>query len=283
MKVIEQVAVWGQHAGQWSRVGPPLKPADEDTALTLSMLQPLFAENPDQCRIAVLGVTPELVQMPWPAQVQLDAFDHSADMIARVWRAHPAVRSQVHEADWRALPLEAGSLDGAVGDGCLNTLPTLDQYSRVLQELHRVLAAHGKMVLRCFIRPDKAETVPAIVDAVMAGQVGSFHALKWRLAMALADVGGGPVAVADIHQAFDTSFPSRAALSDKTGWPLEQIDTIDAYQGSPTHYTFPTLDQLRKQCQPWFDVMQIAHGNYELADRCPTLAFARKASGERGE
>jgi hypothetical protein len=37
---------------------------------------------------------------------------------------------------------------------------------------------------------------------------------------------------------FEEGFPSRSALSEATGWPQEQIDTIDAYQCSPTRLSF---------------------------------------------
>lgn len=283
MKLIDQAAVWGKHSGQWSRVGPSLKPSPEDGVLTLTALQSVFDDANDACRIALLGVTPELVQLAWPETVSLEAFDHSADMIARVWQPHPNIFSQVREADWRALPLDEGTLHAAVGDGSLNVLPDLEHYPAVLRELHRVLAAQGSIVIRCFIRPDKAEALPDVVRAVLSGEVGSFHAMKWRLAMALTQELGASVAVGDIHNVFEASFPSRSELSEVTGWPREQIDTIDAYKGSPTQYTFPTLSALREQCAPWFDVVEVAYGTYELADRCPTLTLMRKAVGGRSE
>lgn len=251
--------------------------------LMLSALQTVFDATDGPCKIALLGVTPELVQLPWPQKVVLDAFDHSADMIARVWRPHPTVDSSVHKADWRALPLEAETLNAVVGDGSLNVLPELGQYPAVLKELHRVLVAQGHVVIRCFIRPDVVEPVPAIVAAALAGQVGSFHGLKWRLAMALAGLSGACVAVSDIHAVFEASFSSRFALSEATGWPQEQIDTIDAYRGSPTRYTFPTLDQMREQCERWFDVVKVAYGSYESADRYPTLTLVRKNARGSGE
>jgi SAM-dependent methyltransferase len=283
MQFNEQAAVWGKHSGQWSRVGPPLKPSPEDGALTLSLLQSAIDEAPGPCNIAVLGVTPELIQLAWPEKVRLEAFDHSAEMIAQVWKPHPAIHSQVRQADWRTLPLDTGTLHSVVGDGSFNVLPELEQYPSVFRELHRVLAAEGRMVIRCFIRPDLAEDVADVVDAVFDGQVGSFHALKWRLAMALTDAFSASVAVADIYEVFEANFPSRPQLSEATGWPKEQIDTIDAYRGLPTRYTFPTLSMMREQCQPWFDVAKVDYGTYELADRCPTLTLVRKNLGGVGE
>lgn len=221
-------------------------------------------------------MTPELVLLPWPRTVVLDAFDHSAEMIARVWQEHPTVPSRVHEANWQILPLAAAQIHAVVGDGSLNTIPALGQYPEVLKELHRVLVSRGRAILRCFIRSDVAEPVPSVVAAALSGGVGSFHALKWRLAMALAEPRDASVAVADIHRVFEAHFPSRRALSQATGWPQEQLDTIDAYRHSATRYTFATLSQMREQCLPWFDVVSVNQGSYELAERCPTLALVRR-------
>ncbi|TXI73459.1 MAG: hypothetical protein E6Q49_04540 [Limnohabitans sp.] len=274
----EQAAVWVRHSQQWSRVGPPLKPSAEDADITLRALTPDMAIQTGPCRVVVLGVTPELVGLPWPRHVQLFAFDHSARMIADVWSPNPSVPSFVQEADWRSLPLDSSSVHAAVGDGSLNALPGFDVYGLVLRELHRVMAPDALLVLRCFIRPEQAEDLPAIQEAVEAGAVGSFHALKWRLAMSLAAATDGCVAVADIHAAFESLFPDRSKLSNITGWAQAQIDTIDAYRAAPTRYTFPTLQGMRAYCAPWFDVQAVQYAHYELAERCPTLTFRRQGS-----
>lgn len=227
-------------------------------------------------RVAVLGVTPELVQLPWPAGVELSAFDHSISMIEQVWRPNPSVRSSVHQADWAALPLDACSVLAVVGDGSFNALPSLNSYAAVLAELHRVMLPGALMVVRCFIRPEKTETLEDVVAAVRHGRVGSFHALKWRVAMSLADVPDAGVAVSDIHAAFEACFPSRARLASQTGWPTPQIDTIDSYRGSITRYNFPTLQEFQLHCAPHFDVVDVRHATYELADRCPTLTLRRR-------
>lgn len=273
MKGSVQTVVWARHAGQWSRVGPPLKPSAEDAELSLKALRPVFDQSPGPCRIAILGVTPELVLLPWPPTAVLKAFDHSADMIASLWQSHPQVSSSVYQADWRALPLDDASMHAAVGDGSLNALPNLNECAEVLEELHRVLVVGGRIVIRCFVRPDVPETFQEVVAAVKRSQIGSFHALKWRMAMALAGVSRASVAVADIHDAFEASFPSRDALAALTGWPREVIDSIDAYRGSLTRYVFPTLPELLGLCRPWFELQSIEHGSYELADRCPMLSL----------
>jgi SAM-dependent methyltransferase len=275
----EQAAVWGRHAGQWSRVGTPLKPSLEDGELTLAALQPVFDRHPERCRIAILGVTPELVQLPWPQTVVLQAYDHSAGMIAKVWQPNPVVASSVQQVDWCELPLDSAMLHAAVGDGSLNVLPHLGDYGGVLRELNRVLVPKGRVVIRCFIRPDVTETLDDVVSAIQAAKVGSFHALKWRFAMSLANVPGSSVAVSDIHRAIEDRFPSRGALAQATGWPEAVIDTIDAYRDSPTRYSFPTLTEMRERCLTYFDVESVTQGTYELADRCPTLTLMRRETG----
>lgn len=268
-----QTVVWGQNAHQWSRVGPPLKPSSEDTDLTLVSLRPLLDGVTYYRKVAILGVTPELVQLPWPADVELMAFDHSAHMIEQVWLPNPLVPSSIHQSDWAALPLESSSLMAVVGDGSFNALPSLNSYRDVLAELHRVMVPEALVIVRCFIRPDNVESLDEVVAAVQLGRVGSFHALKWRLAMSLADVPGAGVPVSDIHTAFEDCFPSRIQLAKQTGWSLLQIDTIDAYQDAATRYNFPTLTEMHAQCTPYFKVQDVRYATYELADRCPTLTL----------
>lgn len=272
----DQAAVWGQHAQQWSRVGPPLKPSAQDGQLTLRALRTVFEQSTGPCRLALLGVTPELVHLPWPSQVQLLAFDHSAQMIAEVWQPSAAVPSIVQLARWQSLPLQDGCMHAAVGDGSLNVLPHLCDYSHVLQELHRVLRPGGLAVVRCFIRAGRSENLSAIVRAVQAREVQSFHALKWRLAMAMAATSGASVAVADIHATFEALFPDRAQLAALTGWHPEKIATMDAYQGVSTRYTFPTLEEMTACCSPHFEVQAVDHAAYELAQCCPTLTLRRR-------
>lgn len=272
----EQAAVWVRHSRQWSQVGPPLKPSAEDADITLRALTPHLAGQTGPFRLVVLGVTPELVGLPWPGHVQLFAFDHSARMIADVWSPNPAVPSFVQQADWRSLPLDSSSVHAVVGDGSLNALPGFDAYGEVLGEMHRLLVPDARIVIRCFIRPGQAETLSAVRVAVEAGEVGSFHALKWRLAMSLASGNGGSVAVADVHSAFEDLFADRVRLSRMTGWPRAQVDTIDAYRAAPTRYTFPTQHEMVRHCSPFFDVEGLSQGTYELADRCPTLTLRRQ-------
>jgi len=268
-----QTQVWDKHASQWSRVGAPLKPSAMDHALMWSAIESSFSPPGQVSRIGVLGVTPELVGMAWPTSTELFAFDHSELMIRDVWRANPNVSSHVTLSNWQCLPLQSHTLDCLIGDNSLGALPSLSDYSLVFAELFRVLKTNGKLCLRCFIAPEHSESVALICKDVGAGRIKNFHALKFKLAMTLSKHPTYCVFVKDIHALFDAAFQNRLALSELTSWDLDVINTIDAYRGSETAYTFPTLAALKEVASPWFDIESISTPDYELGDRCPTITF----------
>jgi len=83
------------------------------------------------------------------------------------------------------------------------------------------------------------------------------------------------VAVSDVHSTFNRLFPDRSRLAEKAGWAREAVDTIDAYEGKQVRYTFPTLEVLRHAALPFFGLETVRRGQYELAERCPTVLFRR--------
>ncbi len=89
----------------------------------LQMAAPFLLDRADAANIVVMGVTPEIVQLDWPAHVRLQAFDHSAEMIASVWRPHPNLPSEVQQVRWQNMPLADHSVDCVVGDGSLTDQP----------------------------------------------------------------------------------------------------------------------------------------------------------------
>jgi SAM-dependent methyltransferase len=242
----------------------------------LMLSAPALSHSKVSSTVIILGVTPELVHLPWPSHTRLLAFDHSADMIASVWRPHLTIRSSVLQGSWQNMPLPDKSADLVIGDGCFTVLPSTDACRAVLAESARVLKQTGLLVLRCFIRPEIPESFDDVLDAVHRGMIGSFHALKWRVAMAMTPDKEFTVVVKDIHAVFERLFPDRKQLAESTGWPLAVIDTIDAYKGMDTRYTFPTLSVFRQLALSFVDVVEIRYGNYELAERCPIFSLKPK-------
>ena len=280
MSTADQSAVWRKHSNQWQKVGPPLRPCARDGEMMMTMALPvLHARNTPNTGaiVAVLGVTPEIVRLPWPDHVFVHAFDQSAEMIGALWQPHPHVPSTVTQARWQELPLENQSIRLAVGDASLNALPRLSDYPQVLSELARVLETDGLLCVRAFIRPNHRETMEAIAKDALAGSIRSFHTLKWRVAMSLSEEPEYSVGTSDILGAFEAAFSNRRVLARAANWPLDVIDTIDAYRGASTRYNFPTVSALQEICAPWFFVDNLEYADYELGERCPTASLRGRA------
>lgn len=274
MNAADSNGVWRNHSKQWQKVGAPLRPSVQDGELMMQAAGPALALPPfdnDQVIVAILGVTPEIVSLPWPSHVRLEAFDQSAEMIANVWQPHPHVRSAVTQAYWQKLPLSNQSVRLLVGDAVFNALPSLADCSEVLLEFVRVLEGDGIACVRCFIRPEPVETIETIASDARAGKIQTFHAFKWRIAMSLCQAPDFSVEVADIFAAFEALFPNRLDLARRTNWPIETINTIDVYRDATTRYNFPTMRALQEICAPFFKFETIHCGDYELAERCPTV------------
>lgn len=251
---------WPLHARNWARVGPPLRPCAEDVGLVAARIT-------RRVDALVLGVTQELVAMPLPAGSSLTCVDRDPAMIDALFTPRADCRAVV--GDWLALPLVDAAMDLAIGDGAASVLAYRTDYTVFAAELSRVVRRGGEVVLRLF-----AITRPETLDDVRAAlpRIGSFHALKWRIAMAIQSPGRS-VAVAAIRDAFDLLVPDRAALAARTGWPREVIDHIDVYRGSPAHYSFPTVDEVSAAFAPHLVEISRHTPGYELGERCPTVVW----------
>lgn len=258
----DPAGAWAAFHARWSRLRPPLR-ADADVVAEVTRQIDGHAGH-----VLLLGVTPELSGLGRT----MTAVDWSPQMIAHIWRGDDEDRRALL-ADWRALPLLPQPCTAAIGDGSLATLRWPDDYTAVFARLRHALAPGARIAIRGYLTPDVPETLAQVRDATLAGAAGNFHALKWRVAMAVAGAGGDPnVAVADILGAFNHAFPDRARLAHASGWPLTTIDEIDAYRDSPAVYSFVTRDQMRAAAPAWLtDLRFVPAGSYPLADRCPLI------------
>ncbi|WP_018879419.1 class I SAM-dependent methyltransferase [Thioalkalivibrio sp. ALE9] len=272
----DNARVWQRHAAQWNAVGAPLKPSPEDLQILgqeIGHAEAAFGETP-WCLL--LGVTPELAQHQWPKASRLVAVDQSAEMIGTVWAENPSIWSRPLRGRWEQLPLPSRKFAVIAGDGALNVLATAEQTRLVAGELARLLSPQGRLLLRCFVRPDVPESTAAVCAEAMDGRIKGFHAFKWRLAMSLIDPSHTTVVVEDIWKAFERHIPNREDLARRSAWDRCEIDTIDAYRGNHARYTFPTLTELRSTLNDVLHVESVRWGTYELAERCPNIALSRR-------
>lgn len=267
----EPISVWSAHAQNWGLVGLPQRPSSEDLAFIFRYATAsLSANQTSNACVGVLGVTPELVQGPWPEGVSIEAFDRSEEMIHQHWSPHPSRPSRVHLAFWHDMPIANHRLGVIAADGVTTQFADKAYYSNFFKEMRRVLMPHGSLVMRSFVR-HATGSLAEIRTQVHCKAIRQFGTLKWLIAMSLTDTTSLQVPVSKIAEHFDELFPDRDALSTLTGWDRPTLDTMDAYRGSDVVYTFPTLGELITLMAPYFYVEAVSYGMYELSHCCPIL------------
>lgn len=222
-------------------------------------------------RALLLGVTPEIASMQWPAATQVYGSDRSLAMIRAVWaRRAPHAVGAVNTL-WQRLPFGTACFDLVLGDGSFAMEAFPAGYRRLCHALRQVLRPDGSVIARFYVRPEDPEAPERVFSDLRSGRIGSFHAFKWRLAMALYDARAHRVQLADIWQRWHDERIDAEALAARTGWAPEVIATIDAYRGARACYTFPALSELRPVLAAGFREEECRVPRYELGERCPIL------------
>lgn len=266
--------IFTHNARQWSRLGSPLRPTDADIEFTrTAVVDWARAKERTDATMLVMGVTPELCTLATSVTGRLIAVDKSAEMIRSCWTTGDPERVVVR-ADWQRMPISAAAIDIAFGDGSFTPLAYPSGYRICLAELRRVLRPTGRFVCRCFVQPPVPETADDVLAALDRRAVGSIHALKWRLAMALQTELESGVAVRDVLRTLEAEWPRLDRLAQHLGWAEEEVRTIETYRNASTLYTFPTLaEYVAVFAAAGLSVADILTPDYELGDRCPTLVM----------
>jgi len=267
-------SIWSKQSTRWSNVGSPTRPSLEDSAIMTKQAR-LCLNYIKEPKICVLGVTPEIIQLDWPNKAKLYAFDSSKDMIKKLWIYNRKIDSQVSMADWNHLPLKKNSMNFILGDGSFTALQGIEEHKSVTREIERVLKNGGSLIMRCFIRPNKKETINQIKKDVESNKILNFGTLKWRIAMALTDSKTSTVQPSHIYNIFHETFKDLSKLTSYNKWTLDDISTLDSYANMSGFFTFLTESSLKQYMPKNLKFISKKIGNYELAERCPTMLFKK--------
>lgn len=264
---------WEELARQWEQVGSPLRPCGQDVAFYRRNVEEL-AQIRGALDALILGVTPELYHLPWPAGSRVGAVDRSQVMIRAIW---PGPSQAAQCASWTALPIEDQSCDIAMCDGGLQLLDWPIGHQLLAHELERVIRPGGRLVVRMFVPPDQKECPDEVLDELLSGQIPNLNILKIRMGMAMARGTPPTVRLRDVWDALNSAAPDLPLLAHQINWPVEHLQTINTYRDTSTCYVFVGVEEL---CNIFchsgvFAPLRVECPAYLLGERCPTVALKR--------
>jgi len=267
---------WNGMARQWALLGPPLRPSAAD----ISVMEHAVQSEGRRCgertlRALLFGVTPEIADMAWPSGAELVAVDRSPEMLHAVWPGDRPWRRAM-SGDWIETLANAGPLDVVIGDGSLTTQAFPDEWEQLARTAFEALSDHGVLMVRCRILPETPETPEDVFRDLAARCIGSFHAFKLRLAMALQAAPGAGVRLDDVWRAWRDAGIDEERLQLETGWPMDVIHTIDLYRQKTLQLTFPTREQTCAVFEDGFRLESYVEGPYELGGCNPILILRRR-------
>lgn len=263
---------WSKIAASWKLIGSPLRPIDEDLAFVRSTVEDWDGSKPP--RVLILGVTPELHDLPWPRGATVRAVDRSMEMLSHVWPGEP---SAVLRADWRELAFADNSFDLVLCDGGWSLLDPPGQ-RRLADHLARIIATRGRFVTRLFVPPEQRESAQVVIDDLLAGRVRDLNILKLRLGMALSPSAEEGVELDAVWRLLRDAGGSWPDLAATLGWELAHLSAIDAYRGSSARYHFVSVPEFAGTCcQGTLELETVDVPGYPLGERCPTVTVRNLA------
>lgn len=271
------IAYWDR-AAPTLRIVPPLAPSAADVAWMAACAVAVEGRPGKTMRALLLGVTPSITRMSWPAGTILWAVDWSARMIRSNWPAGALDAGFASmRADWRELPLGNTSIDFVVGDGCYTALRSFADAEAMNQELARVVRTRGLYCLRCFARPGRPLSADDLFDRLRAGRFADLDLFRWLLSMAVQGASTEGVAHGRIWEVWNAragdvmpAIAGEARLADK-------VIGFERMKESKARYYFPDLDDLRRLAEPWFDLLEYSAPDDEWGECFPRLLMRRRA------
>jgi SAM-dependent methyltransferase len=265
---------WSAVARQWEQIGQPLRPTAQDLDFVSAAIGTWVSQHHTP-RALVLGVTPELYNLPWPLGTDILAIDHTQAMIDAVW---PGPKDAAICAEWTEMPLPDSSRDIVLCDGGVILLHYPDDHRKFVDQLSRIIAPGGLCILRLFVPPEEREDIESVFRDLLESRIANLNLLKLRLGMAMQPSASQGIQPRQVWNAIHQVAPDLDHLAERIGWPIEHLLAINAYRDRATSYHFLSIQQVLElfcTTQAGFEHESTHIPDYELGERCPTLVLRR--------
>lgn len=260
---------WDKFWKNWSHVHSPLRPNTEDIA----HFSQIIPDLPPQARILLLGVTTEIRAMDWPKDSTLYSVDNNMHIIQGLWHPTAHCPSHIICADWSNLPLKNSFFDLIIGDGVTTPLDFPRTFNQVINEFHRVLKPHGKLMLRHFFKDPNGPNEEQVWLNAYKNKYPNFSAFKWHLAHALQTSPLKGIKVTDLLASWEKHLPYWAENGRELPWPLGEIATIEVYRTSRLRYIYLNSREMDTVFKKTFKRTRSFYGTYELGEHCPVVIY----------
>jgi hypothetical protein len=268
---------WAALAKAWSEVAWPFRPTGSEIRMFESSVRDWARQSArERIQALILGVTPEIALMNWPANTYVTGVDNSPDVIRAIWPGDaPNVREAIC-ANWLSIPRSLRSLDVIIGDGSLIAFRFPQQTKEIVRRAHALLRADGLLVLRCYTQSSPKESVQEVFHALSAGEIPTINHFKFRLFMAVQRDAEEGAPVKDIYRAWANNRIESDVLTQRFKWTRAAIDTMEFWRDGDTVYTFPTLQETLDVLQEHFEICSLQAPQDGLGQRCPIVVATPK-------
>lgn len=264
-------SVWGGDGDLWPVMPEPLVPSSDDLALYRQACPSELLAADAAPRVLVLGVTPALVDFPWPTGSEVHAVDYDEVMIASLWREREG--THVHLARWQEMPLPDAYFDLVIGDCSFNALPSLADYAAVLRQVARVRKPGAPLVARFFMQSVPPPRIGWIVDEA-TGALADYRAASKRLLLMLACVEeDGGIHVPDVQARVREQWGEFDAYLEAMGGTRDDFELSKAVFGFDQRLNYPAERDIRRHFEPFFSDISFAFPDYDAGRHCPIVRF----------
>ena len=263
---------WDRIADLWRLFGPPIRPAADDLVVYQEIVDRATALIDGPPRVLLLGVTPELYRLRWPADAEVLALDSSSPMLEAVWQG-PADTAVT--GSWTAMPFADQSFTLLLCDAGVGLLDPVGQ-GELLAEVQRVLVPDGTLAVRLFAPQGRTGTVAEIFEDLDRGRIPTLDALKLRMWGALQKTPAEGVRPSEVARRILEARGPWDRLAQTQGWHPDYVRALELQLDSPATFHLVDAEELaRLGLRAGLDPSGVRRPAHRYGDSCPVAEFRR--------